>query len=152
MESVHPDWCTRKEKVGVTKLAGFSGIKKSRSKIYAKQTRNSSTTGRHGSVSKHSIRCPGVKAKVAPSLGAPVSSRTIQRRLAEGHLGSQRPLRVLPLTPTQWSVAKSPRVAEQCDVNIQSIIDAHPSAPLFGVVPRTRKLYCSGMEPGRLER
>ncbi|GFU08431.1 transposable element Tcb2 transposase [Trichonephila clavipes] len=34
-----------------------------------------------------------------PSLGVPVSSRTIRRRLAEGHLGSRRPLRVLPLTP-----------------------------------------------------
>ncbi|GFS70981.1 transposable element Tcb2 transposase [Trichonephila clavipes] len=33
-------------------------------------------------------------------LGASVSSRTIRRRLAEGHLGSRRPLRVLPLTPT----------------------------------------------------
>ncbi|GFS54898.1 transposable element Tcb2 transposase [Trichonephila clavipes] len=31
----------------------------------------------------------------------PVSSRTIRRRLAEGHLGSRPPLRVLPLTPTQ---------------------------------------------------
>ncbi|GFU73998.1 uncharacterized protein TNCV_1641251 [Trichonephila clavipes] len=31
---------------------------------------------------------------------APVSSRTIRRRLAEGHMGSRRPLRVLPLTPT----------------------------------------------------
>ncbi|GFU62345.1 transposable element Tcb1 transposase [Trichonephila clavipes] len=30
----------------------------------------------------------------------PVSSRTIRKRLAEGHLGSQLPLRVLPLTPT----------------------------------------------------
>ncbi|GFV57543.1 transposable element Tcb2 transposase [Trichonephila clavipes] len=28
--------------------------------------------------------------------------------------------------------------------------DAHPSTPPFGVVPRTRKLDCSGMEPGRL--
>ncbi|GFV41273.1 transposable element Tcb2 transposase [Trichonephila clavipes] len=33
-----------------------------------------------------------IQAKIAPSLGAPVSSRTIQRRLAEGHLGSRRPL------------------------------------------------------------
>ncbi|GFV56024.1 transposable element Tcb2 transposase [Trichonephila clavipes] len=33
-------------------------------------------------------------------LGDPVSSRTIRRHLAEGHLGSRRPLRVLPLTPT----------------------------------------------------
>ncbi|GFW65601.1 HTH_Tnp_Tc3_2 domain-containing protein [Trichonephila clavipes] len=41
-----------------------------------------------------------IQAQVAPSLAAPVSSRTIRRRLAEGHLGSRRPLRVLPLTPT----------------------------------------------------
>ncbi|GFX77120.1 transposable element Tcb2 transposase [Trichonephila clavipes] len=61
-----------------------------------------------------------IQAHVAPSLGAPVSSRTIRRRLAEGHLGSRRPLRVLPLTPT------------------------------FGVVPRMRKLDCSRREPGRL--
>ncbi|GFT18160.1 HTH_Tnp_Tc3_2 domain-containing protein [Trichonephila clavipes] len=61
-----------------------------------------------------------IQVKVAPSLGAPVSSRTIRRCLAEGQLGSQRPLRVLPLTPP------------------------------FGVVPRTKKLDCSGMEPGRL--
>ncbi|GFV96623.1 transposable element Tcb2 transposase [Trichonephila clavipes] len=41
-----------------------------------------------------------IQTQVVPSLGSPVSSRTIRRRLAEGHLGSQRPLRVLPLTPT----------------------------------------------------
>ncbi|GFW74697.1 transposable element Tcb2 transposase [Trichonephila clavipes] len=41
-----------------------------------------------------------IQAQVVPSLGASVSSRTIRRRLAEGHLGSRRPLRVLPLTPT----------------------------------------------------
>ncbi|GFX61941.1 transposable element Tcb2 transposase [Trichonephila clavipes] len=41
-----------------------------------------------------------IQAQVAPSLGAPVSSQTIRRHLAEGHLGSQHPLRVLPLTPT----------------------------------------------------
>ncbi|GFX81389.1 uncharacterized protein TNCV_142391 [Trichonephila clavipes] len=29
-------------------------------------------------------------------------------------------------------------------------LDAHPSTPLFGVVPRTRKLDCSGIEPGLL--
>ncbi|GFX61402.1 uncharacterized protein TNCV_4894461 [Trichonephila clavipes] len=38
-----------------------------------------------------------------------VFSRTIRRRLAEGHLGSRCPLRVLPLTPTHrhlvWSCA-----------------------------------------------
>ncbi|GFW25812.1 zinc finger BED domain-containing protein 5 [Trichonephila clavipes] len=41
-----------------------------------------------------------IQAQVTPSLGAPVSSRTIRRCLAEGHLGSLSPLRVLPLTPT----------------------------------------------------
>ncbi|GFU47774.1 transposable element Tcb2 transposase [Trichonephila clavipes] len=41
-----------------------------------------------------------IQAQVAPSLGAPVSSRTIQRHLAEGNLGSWCLLRVLPLTPT----------------------------------------------------
>ncbi|GFV35700.1 transposable element Tcb2 transposase [Trichonephila clavipes] len=41
-----------------------------------------------------------IQAHVAPSLGAPVSSGAIRRCLAEGHLGSWRPLRVLPLTPT----------------------------------------------------
>ncbi|GFY05743.1 transposable element Tcb2 transposase [Trichonephila clavipes] len=41
-----------------------------------------------------------IQAQPAPSLGDPVSFRTIQRRLAEGHLGSRRPLRVPPLTPT----------------------------------------------------
>ncbi|GFU45047.1 transposable element Tcb2 transposase [Trichonephila clavipes] len=38
--------------------------------------------------------------QVAPSIGAPVSSRTIRRCLTEGHFGSGRPLRLLPLTPT----------------------------------------------------
>ncbi|GFX48443.1 HTH_Tnp_Tc3_2 domain-containing protein [Trichonephila clavipes] len=41
-----------------------------------------------------------IQAQAAPSLGTPVSSRAIRRRLAEGHLGSRHPLRVLPLTPT----------------------------------------------------
>ncbi|GFV33008.1 transposable element Tcb2 transposase [Trichonephila clavipes] len=41
-----------------------------------------------------------IQAHVSPSLGSPVSSSTIRRHLAEGHLGSRRPLRVLPLTPT----------------------------------------------------
>ncbi|GFW56388.1 uncharacterized protein TNCV_2088951 [Trichonephila clavipes] len=41
-----------------------------------------------------------IPAQVAPSLGAPVSSQTIRRGLAEGHLGLQRPLCVLSLTPT----------------------------------------------------
>ncbi|GFX21339.1 transposable element Tcb2 transposase [Trichonephila clavipes] len=33
-----------------------------------------------------------IQAQVAPPLGIPVSSRTIRRRLAEGHLGSWCPL------------------------------------------------------------
>ncbi|GFU05557.1 transposable element Tcb2 transposase [Trichonephila clavipes] len=41
-----------------------------------------------------------IKAQIAPSLGAPVSSRTIRRHLVEGNLGSRRLLRELPLTPT----------------------------------------------------
>ncbi|GFS98221.1 transposable element Tcb2 transposase [Trichonephila clavipes] len=41
-----------------------------------------------------------IRAQVAPSLGALVSSRTIRKCLAEGHLGSRRPLCVLPVTPT----------------------------------------------------
>ncbi|GFV87868.1 transposable element Tcb2 transposase [Trichonephila clavipes] len=40
-----------------------------------------------------------IQAQVATSLGAPVSFPTIRRRLAEGHLESLRPLRVLLLTP-----------------------------------------------------
>ncbi|GFW56662.1 transposable element Tcb2 transposase [Trichonephila clavipes] len=39
------------------------------------------------------------QAEIETSLGAPVSSRTIRKRLAEGHLRSH-PLRVLPLMPT----------------------------------------------------
>ncbi|GFW13440.1 transposable element Tcb2 transposase [Trichonephila clavipes] len=41
-----------------------------------------------------------IQAQVAPLSGSPVSSRTIRRHLAEGHLGSRRPLGGLPLTPT----------------------------------------------------
>ncbi|GFX41185.1 transposable element Tcb1 transposase [Trichonephila clavipes] len=42
--------------------------------------------------------------QVAPSLGVLVSSRTIPRHPAEGHLGSRHPLRVLPLMPTHPSL------------------------------------------------
>ncbi|GFV94674.1 transposable element Tcb2 transposase [Trichonephila clavipes] len=41
-----------------------------------------------------------IQAQVAHSLGEPVPSRTLRRHLTEGHLGSRRTLRVLPLTPT----------------------------------------------------
>ncbi|GFU51119.1 HTH_Tnp_Tc3_2 domain-containing protein [Trichonephila clavipes] len=62
------------------------------------------------------------QAQVAPSL--PVSSRTIRMCLAEGHLGSQ--------------------------CHYVCCLDTHQSTPPFGVVPSTRKLDCTGMEPGRL--
>ncbi|GFX98372.1 transposable element Tcb1 transposase [Trichonephila clavipes] len=39
-----------------------------------------------------------IQTQVAPSRGTHVSSRTIRRHLAEEHLGSRCPLRVLPLT------------------------------------------------------
>ncbi|GFT89057.1 HTH_Tnp_Tc3_2 domain-containing protein [Trichonephila clavipes] len=70
------------------------------------------------------VSSAAIQAQVAPSLEAPVSSRTIRRRLTEGHLGSRRPLR--------------------------AGLDAHPLTPPFGVVPRTRKLGCSGMGAGCL--
>ncbi|GFU37913.1 transposable element Tcb2 transposase [Trichonephila clavipes] len=41
-----------------------------------------------------------IQAQVAPSVGVPVSSRTIRTRLDQGHLGWRHSLRVLPLTPT----------------------------------------------------
>ncbi|GFX10412.1 transposable element Tcb2 transposase [Trichonephila clavipes] len=50
-----------------------------------------------------------IQANVALSLGPPLSSRILQRHLAERHLRSRCPLRVLPLTPTyrrlrlEWS-------------------------------------------------
>ncbi|GFY29220.1 transposable element Tcb2 transposase [Trichonephila clavipes] len=66
-----------------------------------------------------------IQTQVAPSLEASVSSQTIRRRPGEEHLGSWCPLRVLTLTPTHRRLR-------------------------LEVVPRTRKLNCSGMEPGRL--
>ncbi|PRD30479.1 UNVERIFIED_CONTAM: hypothetical protein NCL1_26274 [Trichonephila clavipes] len=41
-----------------------------------------------------------IQTQIVPSLETPVSSHTIRRRLADEHLGSRCPLRVLPLTPT----------------------------------------------------
>ncbi|GFX18285.1 HTH_Tnp_Tc3_2 domain-containing protein [Trichonephila clavipes] len=46
------------------------------------------------------VSSAAIQAQVASSLGPPVSSRTIGRCLAEGHLGSRCPLRVLPSKPT----------------------------------------------------
>ncbi|GFW99110.1 transposable element Tcb2 transposase [Trichonephila clavipes] len=41
-----------------------------------------------------------IQAQVEPSLGAPLSSRTTSRCLAEGYLVSRHPLRVLPMAPS----------------------------------------------------
>ncbi|GFX58184.1 hypothetical protein TNCV_4049421 [Trichonephila clavipes] len=60
------------------------------------------------------------QAQGAPSLGTPVSSRTIRRILGI----------VAPIT---------------C-----AALDAHPSTPPLGVVLLTRRLNCSGMKPGHL--
>ncbi|GFV43011.1 transposable element Tcb2 transposase [Trichonephila clavipes] len=52
-------------------------------------------------------------------LRAPVSSRTIAWCLAEGHLVSRRPLRVLPMTPThrrlhlEWCLARRDWTAKE---------------------------------------
>ncbi|GFV60377.1 transposable element Tc3 transposase [Trichonephila clavipes] len=62
------------------------------------------------------VSAVNIQAQAALSLGAFVTFRTIQRRLALGHLGSRRPLRVLPFTP------------------------------VLCVMTRTRKLDCSGDE------
>ncbi|GFV38896.1 transposable element Tcb2 transposase [Trichonephila clavipes] len=66
-----------------------------------------------------------IQAQVAPSLGTPVSSQTIRKRLAEEHLGSRCPLRALPLTPI------------------------HLLLPI-GVVPHMRKLDSREMERGHI--
>ncbi|GFT15066.1 HTH_Tnp_Tc3_2 domain-containing protein [Trichonephila clavipes] len=60
-----------------------------------------------------------ILAQVAPSLGVPVSYRSIRRHLAEGYLGSRHPLRVLSLTPTlrrlrlEWCHARGNWTAEE---------------------------------------
>ncbi|GFU87826.1 transposable element Tcb2 transposase [Trichonephila clavipes] len=60
-----------------------------------------------------------IQAQVAPSLGVPVSSRIIRRSLAEGHLRSRCPLRVLSLTLThrrlrlEWCRARGNRTAAE---------------------------------------
>ncbi|GFW19799.1 transposable element Tcb2 transposase [Trichonephila clavipes] len=66
--------------------------------------RGMSFTRRPGSGRPRQISRREDRHIVVPSLGAPVSSRTIRRCLAEGHLGSRRSLRVLPLTPTHRRV------------------------------------------------
>ncbi|GFU94719.1 transposable element Tcb2 transposase [Trichonephila clavipes] len=60
-----------------------------------------------------------LQAQVVPSLGTPVSARTIRKHLAEGRLGSRRPLRVQPLMPSRrrlcldWYRARGTRTAAE---------------------------------------
>ncbi|GFS51543.1 transposable element Tcb2 transposase [Trichonephila clavipes] len=60
-----------------------------------------------------------IQEQIEPLLGAPVSSRTIRRCLAEGHLVSWRSLRVLPLTLTnrhlrlEWCRARGNWIAAE---------------------------------------
>ncbi|GFU57185.1 uncharacterized protein TNCV_2062561 [Trichonephila clavipes] len=93
----------------VSSLVIILGSVDPRDNIYAKTSLKTLSTDQSLRRPPHRKKCtrtancfisrhPGTQ--VAPSVGAPVSSRTIQRRLAEGHLGSWHPLRVLPLTPT----------------------------------------------------
>ncbi|GFU55039.1 uncharacterized protein TNCV_425471 [Trichonephila clavipes] len=67
-----------------------------------------------------------IQATIHPSLGPPVSSRNIGRRLAEEHLASRHPLRVLPLRrpPLDTSV--------------------------WSGATHEETVLCNGMEPGRL--
>ncbi|GFU83657.1 transposable element Tcb2 transposase [Trichonephila clavipes] len=75
-----------------------------------------------------------IQTQVAPSLGAPVSSRTIRRRLAEGHLESRYPLRVLPLTPTHrpsvWSGAAHEKTGLQRNETRWGVIAYNTRSPL----------------------
>ncbi|GFS62345.1 HTH_Tnp_Tc3_2 domain-containing protein [Trichonephila clavipes] len=67
-----------------------------------------------------------IHAQGALSLGAPVSFRTIRRCLAEGHLRSWCPLRVLPLTPTidssVWSGATHEKTGLQRNGTRSSLV------------------------------
>ncbi|GFV87469.1 hypothetical protein TNCV_3281071 [Trichonephila clavipes] len=69
-----------------------------------------------------------IQAQLGPSLVAPVSSNTIRM--------NHSARRTFGVTPPITCAA----------------FNTHPSTPLFGVVPRTRKLVYGGMEPGRLLR
>ncbi|GFW69315.1 transposable element Tcb2 transposase [Trichonephila clavipes] len=67
-----------------------------------------------------------IQDQVAPSLGAPASSRTIRSRLAEKHLGSGCQLCVLPLTPNhrrlrlEWCRARGNKTAAEWNQDVFS--------------------------------
>ncbi|GFX01529.1 transposable element Tcb2 transposase [Trichonephila clavipes] len=86
-----------------------------------------------------------IQAQVASSLRAPVFSRTIQMRMAKGHLRSRRQLRVLPLTFTHrrlrlewcsarrnWTAAEGNQVvfSDESRFNLSSdVIHVHVRRP-----------------------
>ncbi|GFV86390.1 HTH_Tnp_Tc3_2 domain-containing protein [Trichonephila clavipes] len=67
-----------------------------------------------------------IQTQVAPSLGASVSSRTIRRRLAEGHM----------------DIA----AAIMCSAN-----DTHPPTPTLGVESRVTGLVFNDVQPSCLQ-
>ncbi|GFV11226.1 transposable element Tcb2 transposase [Trichonephila clavipes] len=58
-----------------------------------------------------------VQPQVALFIRGPVSSRTIRRHFAEGHLGSIRPLREQPLTPTHRRIRFSDAAHEEIELH-----------------------------------
>ncbi|GFW14557.1 transposable element Tcb2 transposase [Trichonephila clavipes] len=78
--------------------------------IYTKTRLKTPSTYQSSIIPPHRKKCmrtassSAIRAQVATLLGTPVSSRTILKRLAEGHLGSRHPLRGLLLTPTYRSL------------------------------------------------
>ncbi|GFS49164.1 HTH_Tnp_Tc3_2 domain-containing protein [Trichonephila clavipes] len=77
-------------------------------------------SGRPRQTSRREDRHIVRNASVKPTALSAAIQAQLAPSLGASHLGSRHPLRVLPLTPP------------------------------FRVVPRTRKLDCSGIEPGRL--
>ncbi|GFU52347.1 transposable element Tcb1 transposase [Trichonephila clavipes] len=71
-----------------------------KTRVWTPSTEHSSRRPSRRKKCTRSTNCFIVRHPGTPSLEAPVSSRTIRRRLAKGHLGSRCPLRVLPLAPT----------------------------------------------------
>ncbi|GFU23493.1 transposable element Tcb2 transposase [Trichonephila clavipes] len=89
--------------------------------IYTKTSRGEDRhIGRNARV-QPTASSAAIQVQVSPSLRIPVSSRTRLRRLTEGHLGLQRPLRVLLLTLThrrlrlKWFHARGNWTAAECN-------------------------------------
>ncbi|GFT60226.1 transposable element Tcb2 transposase [Trichonephila clavipes] len=77
------------------------------------------TTTNNSLIYQTTVSSATIQAQVSPSVGAPVSSRTLRRRLAEGHLRSWCPLGVLPFSSThrllrlEWCHARGNWTAEE---------------------------------------